>query len=169
MYMQYDRQGLFGRLKSDSFVQTCSHAGIWVYYVNMLHCHSYTVTLRPPSPFNFISWYTHRVFDPLGLVCREYRRNFRICRICSSRFKWWLVLCRETMASQSKYGVKYGVWSPKFIWAPVHSCTLWLRPRNPPPPQLGSYTRALLVSQDRRHLLVTPCRVPWILLYYHYH
>jgi hypothetical protein len=27
----------------------------------------------------------------------------------------------------------------------------------PPPPHLGSYTRALLVSQDRRHLFVTPC------------
>jgi hypothetical protein len=34
----------------------------------------------------------------------------------------------------------------------VHSCTHWLRPRNPP--HLGSYTRALLVSQDRRHLFV---------------
>ncbi len=39
-------------------------------------------------------------------------------------------------------------------------CTLWLRLRNPPPPSthppyLGSYTRALLVSQDRRHLFVT--------------
>ncbi len=40
----------------------------------------------------------------------------------------------------------------------MHSCTHWLRPRNyPPPPHLGSYTRALLVSQDRRHLFVTPC------------
>jgi hypothetical protein len=39
----------------------------------------------------------------------------------------------------------------------VHSCTHWLRPRNltPSPPHLGSYTRALLVSQDRRHLFVT--------------
>ncbi len=27
----------------------------------------------------------------------------------------------------------------------------------PLPPHLGSYTRALVVSQDRRHLLVTPC------------
>jgi hypothetical protein len=27
--------------------------------------------------------------------------------------------------------------------------------RNPPPPHLGSYTRALLVSHGRRHLLVT--------------
>ncbi len=36
-------------------------------------------------------------------------------------------------------------------------CTAhWLRPRNPPPPHLGSYKRALLVSQDRRHLFVTP-------------
>jgi hypothetical protein len=44
--------------------------------------------------------------------------------------------------------------SPKFIWAPAYSCTHWLRPRNPPPLFLGSYTRALLVSQD---LFVTPC------------
>ncbi len=48
------------------------------------------------------------------------------------------------------YGVRY----PKFIWTPVYSCTHWLRPLSP---HLGSYTRALLVSQDRRHLLVTPC------------
>jgi hypothetical protein len=43
----------------------------------------------------------------------------------------------------------------------VHSCTHWLRPRNIPPhlrQHLGSYTRALLVSQDRRHLFVTPWR-----------
>ncbi len=45
--------------------------------------------------------------------------------------------------------VKYGVRSPKYIWAPVYSCTHWLIPRNSPP-QLGS-----LVSQDRRHLFVT--------------
>jgi hypothetical protein len=38
----------------------------------------------------------------------------------------------------------------------VHRCTHWLRPRNPPPPHLGSYTRALLVSRDRRYLFVTP-------------
>ncbi len=29
----------------------------------------------------------------------------------------------------------------------VHSCTHCLSPRNPPPPNLGSYTRALLVLQ----------------------
>jgi hypothetical protein len=42
----------------------------------------------------------------------------------------------------------------------VHRRTHWLRPRNSPPPPLpphwGSYTRALLVSQDSRHLFVTP-------------
>jgi hypothetical protein len=33
-----------------------------------------------------------------------------------------------------------------------------LDPTTPPlPPYLGSHTRALLVSQDRRHLFVTPC------------
>ncbi len=32
----------------------------------------------------------------------------------------------------------YGAGSPKFIWAPVYSCTHWLRPRNsPPPPAFG--------------------------------
>ncbi len=35
----------------------------------------------------------------------------------------------------------------------VHRCTYRLRPCNPPPP----HTRALLVSQDRRHLFVTDC------------
>ncbi len=39
----------------------------------------------------------------------------------------------------------------------VHSCTHWLRPRKSLPPHLGSYTRALMVSQDRRHLFTTPC------------
>ncbi len=43
----------------------------------------------------------------------------------------------------------------------VYSCTHCLRPRNSPPPPhpplLGSYTRsALLASQDRRRLFVTP-------------
>jgi hypothetical protein len=49
---------------------------------------------------------------------------------------------------------KYGVRSPKFSLAETPQ-----KGRNPPPipPHLGSYTRALLVSQIRRHLFVTPC------------
>jgi hypothetical protein len=47
----------------------------------------------------------------------------------------------------------------------VHSCTHCLRPRNlPHPPALGvdSYTRALYwyLSQERRHLFVTPWSLP---------
>jgi hypothetical protein len=38
----------------------------------------------------------------------------------------------------------------------VNRCYIGLIPRTPPPPHLGSYTRTLLVSQDRRHLFVTP-------------
>jgi hypothetical protein len=41
----------------------------------------------------------------------------------------------------------------------VYSYTQWLRPRSSLPPfprVLGSYTRALLVSRDRRHIFVTP-------------
>ncbi len=61
--------------------------------------------------------------------------------------------------------VIYGVRSPKFIWAPCAQLFHWLRPLNnppPSPPHLGSYTRALLVRQDRRHLFVTP----WLCPYY---
>jgi hypothetical protein len=45
----------------------------------------------------------------------------------------------------------------KFIWAPVHSCAHWLRtPASPPLPlHLGSYTKALLVSQERP---TSPCK-----------
>jgi hypothetical protein len=32
------------------------------------------------------------------------------------------------------------------------------QPPPPIPPHLGSYTRALMASQDRRHLFVTPCK-----------
>ncbi len=39
------------------------------------------------------------------------------------------------------------------------------RPRNPPPPHLGSYSRALLGSQDRRHLFVTPCIIPIMIVH----
>ena len=49
----------------------------------------------------------------------------------------------------------------------VCSCTHWLRPRNPRPPplppHLGSYTKALLVSQGRRHIFfyLLPIIVHW--------
>jgi hypothetical protein len=45
-----------------------------------------------------------------------------------------------------------------FFGLHVHRCTIhWLRSRDSPPPLPHSYTRTLLVSQDRRHLFVAPC------------
>ncbi len=40
----------------------------------------------------------------------------------------------------------------------MHSCSHCLKPRPPPPPPIWamSYTRALMVSQDRRHLFEPP-------------
>ncbi len=41
----------------------------------------------------------------------------------------------------------------------MHSCTHWLRPATPLLPRIWAHLpRALLVSQDRRYLLVTLCR-----------
>ncbi len=44
--------------------------------------------------------------------------------------------------------VKYGARSPKFICAPVYSCTHWLRPRNSPPPptRIWAHIRGLYWS-----------------------
>ncbi len=54
--------------------------------------------------------------------------------------------------------VKYGVRSPKFIWAPCAQLySLAETPHPPLPPHLGSYTRLLLGSQDRRHFFGKPC------------
>ncbi len=41
-----------------------------------------------------------------------------------------------------------------FIWAPC--AQLYSIAETPSLPHLGTYTRALLASQDRRHLFVTP-------------
>ncbi len=40
----------------------------------------------------------------------------------------------------------------------MYSCIHWLIPRNFPLPNIWAHnTRALLVSQDRRHFFITPC------------
>jgi hypothetical protein len=54
--------------------------------------------------------------------------------------------------------VNYGVRSPEYIWTPcaqLYSLAKSPQPQ-PLPPHLGSYTRAPLVSQDRRHLYAIP-------------
>jgi hypothetical protein len=58
---------------------------------------------------------------------------------------------------------RFRVRSPKFIRAPcaqLYSLAEPPPPAPPPPRHLGSYTRALLVSQYRRHLSVPPGKRP---------
>ncbi len=87
-----------------------------------------------------------------------------------SHFRGWLVYVRKTMRLRC---------SQSTLYLPLQTSTHRLNmeldlqslfgllftavligwdPATPPlPPHLGSYTRALLASQDRRHLFVTPC------------
>jgi hypothetical protein len=48
--------------------------------------------------------------------------------------------------------------SPKFIWTPCACAQLYSLAETPQPSSFGliQYTRALLVCQDRRHLIVNP-------------
>ncbi len=84
--------------------------------------------------------------------CQHYSR-FRKGALCDSSTSWG----RRVL--QVKYGVYIYLDS---MWTAVYVCTHWLRPLDPPPPRLpylGSCMRVILVSQDRKHLFVTPCWV----------
>jgi hypothetical protein len=73
---------------------------------------------------------------------------------CEIRIPFFVFLKKlGTLGPKAKYGVR----SQKFIWTPVYRADS-LRPRNSPPPAFGPIycTMALLISQDRRHLFVTP-------------
>jgi hypothetical protein len=68
----------------------------------------------------------------------------------------------ERRLSHLQPQVKYGVRSPNFIWAPcaqLYSLAETPQPSPPPPihPHFDSYSRALLISQDGRHLFMIPC------------
>jgi hypothetical protein len=59
--------------------------------------------------------------------------------------------------------VTYGVRSPKFTWAPRAQLYLLAETSQLPPPAFGLiYERALLVSQERRHLFVSPWNEPFL-------
>jgi hypothetical protein len=129
----------------------------------------------PPAPHHVLEiWFGGE--EQFG-VCAKFGSNFHAIELCvaglrirsaENRIQHWFSKCSFCFTyfvagyagSYIKPQVKYGVRSLKFIWAPKYSCTHWLRPRNcnspPSPPHLGSYTRALLVSQDRRHIFVIP-------------
>ncbi len=76
------------------------------------------------------------------------------CALCNVQIPLHIKSCFHQWCVKVKYVVTVDLQS--LFGLNVHTCTHWLRPRNPPP-HLGSYTRALLVSQDRRHFFVTPC------------
>ncbi len=61
-------------------------------------------------------------FPYQGMACRFMQRPWQR--------HWQRLWCRHCTYNPL---VKYGVRSQKFIWAPVYSCTHWLRPLPPPP------------------------------------
>jgi hypothetical protein len=67
--------------------------------------------------------------------------------------------------------VKYGVRYPKFIWDPCAQLySLAETPQFPPSSHIWAHnTKGLLVSQDRRHLFVTPCIDPLTLPFPFFH
>ncbi len=74
-----------------------------------------------------------------------------VCLMKSTQSTKHVPICQEPK-------IKYGVRSPKIIWAP---CTqLYSLAETPQPlpstPRIWAHTRALLVRQDRRYLFLTP-------------
>ncbi len=65
--------------------------------------------------------------------------------------------CREYSLTHS-HRLKMELDLHKLFGLHVHCTHLAETPHPPPPPHLGSYARSLLVSQNRRHLFVTPCQ-----------
>jgi hypothetical protein len=70
-------------------------------------------------------------------------------RRLASWFLWFWLWFSGEMAYKGNHRLNMELDLQSFFGLHVHSCTHWLRTRNPSlPPHLGSYTRALLVSQD---------------------
>jgi hypothetical protein len=95
-------------------------------------------------------------------------RTFYFCLLCIAFFLDMKASSKTTeicikltvIILQDKVGLQHGLNREldfqSLFGIHVHSCSHWLRLLIPPPPHLGSYTRALLVSQGRRHLFVNP-------------
>ncbi len=108
----------------------------------MLHTGRYSDT-DPRNGKHHILTDTHTAHGKRTSTCYKIRTEYHIYPV---------------FLSLSEAQVKYGVVSPKFIWAPAYTTVLmgW-DPATPAlPPHLGSYTMALLVSQGRRHRFVIP-------------
>ncbi len=93
-------------------------------------------------------------------VFAECREDVSPTYVYSNGTSWtFCPLDDVSLTDVSRPQVKYGVRSQMFTWAPcVQLYSLAETPATTPlPPNLSPYTRSLLVSQDGRHLYVTPC------------
>ncbi len=100
----------------------------------------------PPCRWGRVWWDTSSSLSPSPGFARSPGPS------CSRRFPSFLV--RENHSHRLNGGVK----SPKFILAACVQLYSLAETPHPSSPllHLGSYMRALLVSQNRRHLFVTP-------------
>ncbi len=82
---------------------------------------------------------------------------------------FYAIICLLGIGVQSPK-FKYGVKSPKFIWAPCAQLYSLAETHTAPPfpLHLGLYTWALLVSQHRPHLFVTPLGFSFSICRVHY-
>ncbi len=106
---------------------------------NNIFCNTLTQAAPPPLDLRLRSVAAH---DDYNIFSNTLTGCFPAPYLCAS--------------GQWQQWVKYGVRSPKFIWAPCVQLHSLADPHLPS--HLGSYirgTRALLVGQDRRHLVVT--------------
>ncbi len=98
--------------------------------------------------------------------CTSSRKIFS--RKASIHFRWTITQYTQQHSFQLNHRLIIELDLQSLFGLLVHSCTHWQRPANPPPPtphsvitpHLGSYTGALLVSQERRHIFVTSWVVP---------
>jgi hypothetical protein len=108
--------------------------------------------LEPCSSEPSSTWFTHK---PHRMIFRygsiSHPIPVLVLFLISVRVSLLLWRIGFRVGTNVKYGVKY----QKFIWAPCAQLYCDLA-TSTLPLHLGSYTRALLVSQDRRHLFVTP-------------
>ncbi len=123
----------------------------------ILHFNSTFNPLRPLKPIHFciffvkVLWWGRTPLTPWSRTCAPSWTSAR-STTCSWFSSSSTVPSLETRHQECYFlytRVKYGIRSSKFIWAPVYSCTHWLRPRNPPPPTAFGLIYEGAIGQSR--------------------
>ncbi len=113
-----------------------------------IHCIAYSYIPHPQTKL-FITCITTSTPTELDKHCTLY--NTSVITQCSGSS----MCLRHRLNMELDLSSLFGLYS---------SCTAEAPSAPPPhPPHLGSYTRTLLVSQDRRHLFVTPWSQEYVL------